>query len=356
MPAASIPPDEADRMVALRSYDVLGSACEDSFDTIAWLASRLTDCPIALISLVDTERQWFKARHGLDAQETSRDSSFCAHAILTPSEPLVVPDAAADPRFADNPLVLGPPFIRSYVGIPIVNPEGQALGTLCVIGLEPRVISPEIVTTLSGLGKSVMTTLELRRAMNRMRDLALTDPLTGLPNRPAFNQALDNAIALHRRYGQPFGLMYLDLDRFKTINDTLGHDVGDIVLQAVADALRTTVREEDMVGRLGGDEFGLVLPGYDQAEGTIMGDRLRAAINEKMYASGWDVTASMGGVSVRALPAERCDALLAADAAMYIAKAGGGDRMHWRSFNWTYPADAGGRQHEMEGCADPFKQ
>lgn len=293
---------------------------------------------------MDTGRQWFKARYGLDAQETSRVSSFCAHAILTPLEPLAVPDASADPRFTDNPVVLGPPFIRSYVGIPLVNPEGQALGTLCVIGQEPRAIGPEIVATLSGRAKSVMTTLELRRAMSRVRDFALTDPLTGLPNRAAFNQALDKAIALHRRHGQPFGLMYLDLDRFKKTNDTQGHDLGDTVLQAAADVLRATVRQEDVAARLGGDEFALVLAGYDQAEGTIVGDRLRAALSERMSAGGWDVTASIGGVSV-AVPAERCDVLTAADAAMYIAKAGGGDRMHWRSFKWTYAVEA--RQHTM---------
>ena len=339
MPAASIPFNEAERMAALRSYDVLDSACEESFETLTWLASHLAGCPTALISLVDTERQWFKARCGMEAQETSRDASFCAHAILQPSEPLIVPDALADPRFADNALVLGPPFIRCYVGVPLVNSEGHAFGTLCVIAPEPRVICPDIIRALAGLAQSVVTTLELRRALHRIRNFALTDTLTGLPNLAAFNEAVEKAIAVQRRHGKPFGVMYLDLDRFKTINDTLGHGTGDAVLRAVADVLRATVRREDTAGRLGGDEFGIVLTDYDQADGRIVSNRVRAAIGKRMAAGGWDVTASIGGVSVTALTGGRGEVLAAADSAMYVAKADGGDRSHWCSFSHAEVAE-----------------
>ncbi len=113
MPPAPPPSDEAERLAALRSYDVLDTACEEAFDDLARLAARLTGCPIALVSLADAERQWFKARVGLDAQETPRDLAFCAHAILRPEEPLVVPDATRDPRFADNALVTGEPASAS---------------------------------------------------------------------------------------------------------------------------------------------------------------------------------------------------------------------------------------------------
>ena len=339
MPAASMPFNEVERITALRSYDILDTGCEDSFDTLAWLASSLAHCPTALISLVDSERQWFKARLGFDARETSRASSFAAHAILTPSQPLIVPDATADPRFADNPLVVGPPFIRSYVGIPIVNPQGYALGALCVISLEAKAVSTKDIAILTGLTKSVTNTLELRRAMTQIRDLVLTDPLTGLPNRSALYTAVEQRISEQRTNGSSFGVMYFDLDNFKIVNDTLGHRVGDTVLKAVAGVLRSTTRKGDTIGRLGSDEFAVVLADYDQADGPFVADRLRAAINKAMRIGGWDVTVSVGGVSAAGLSDESCDVLASADAAMYVAKAAGGNRSHWCSLTVTCDGD-----------------
>ncbi len=112
MPRARLPATEAERLAALHACEILDTRCEAAFDDLASLAATLTGSPIALISLVDADRQWFKSRHGLDAAQTSRDSSFCAHAILEPDRLLVVPDAPRDPRFADNPLVTGDPHIR----------------------------------------------------------------------------------------------------------------------------------------------------------------------------------------------------------------------------------------------------
>jgi PAS domain-containing protein len=173
MPGARPPIDEAERLAALRACDVLDTASEESFDNLARLAARLFGCPIALVSLIDAERQWFKARIGLGASETPREMAFCAHAILEPSKPLVVPDATADPRFADNALVTGPPDIRSYAGVPLVTHDGFPLGTLCVIDRQPRQFSSENLETLSTLAQSVVTNLELRRALRHMRELAI---------------------------------------------------------------------------------------------------------------------------------------------------------------------------------------
>ena len=138
MPAAHLPPDEADRLAALRRLGILDTPDEERFDRLVRLAAASLGTPIALVSLVDRQRQWFKARVGLDATETPREMAFCAHAILEPTETLVVGDATHDPRFADNPLVTGDPEIRFYAGRVVSDPDGHPLGTLCVIDGEPH--------------------------------------------------------------------------------------------------------------------------------------------------------------------------------------------------------------------------
>lgn len=332
MPAAQPPLNEAERLAALQTYDVLDTACEAAFDNIARLAARLTGCPIALVSLVDADRQWFKARHGLTTTETPRDMAFCAHAILDPSRPLVVEDATKDARFADSALVTGAPDIRFYAGIPLVNPDGYALGTLCIIDRKPREIDAEVLDTLAGLAQAVTTTLELRRAIRQVRSIALTDSLTGLPNRAAFLDALGQAIARQQRDGLPFSLLYIDLDRFKQVNDRFGHSTGDHVLAAVADALRSCMRRQDTVARIGGDEFGAVLVGGDGSEAALGSERVRSAVQRRMNEGGWGVTASVGAAAFLVPPADENAALAAADALMYAAKAAGKNRVLCRDF------------------------
>jgi diguanylate cyclase (GGDEF)-like protein len=319
---ASKPSNEAERLAALRAYEVLDTAYEDAFDNIAHLAGRLIDTPIALISLVDADRQWFKSRIGLDGTETAREFSFCAHAINAPREVLVVPDALLDPRFSDNPLVLGEPRIRFYAGAPLTNSQGASLGALCVIDREPRTMSAETRELLRRLAETVVTTLELRRAMNGVRDLALLDSMTGLPNRLALIAAVDRAIDRQRRQGLSFALLYLDLDGFKRVNDLYGHAAGDEVLRKVAVALRAAVGPEDTAGRLGGDEFGAVLTGSGP-ETVLAAERVRAAIETSLAAVGHAVTASIGVVSFQSLPAHADQALALADGLMYAAKSAG---------------------------------
>ena len=165
MQTPAIPATEGVRLEQLVDLAILDTLPEQAYDDIVQLASSLTGCPISLVSLVDTDRQWFKARVGLDAPETSRDVSFCAHAINKPDELFVVEDAAADPRFADNPLVTGDPTIRFYAGAPLRLPDGEPLGTLCVIDRKPRVFSEEEREALAALGRLAVTQLELRRSL-----------------------------------------------------------------------------------------------------------------------------------------------------------------------------------------------
>ncbi|MFS8911255.1 response regulator [Synechococcus sp. H60.3] len=169
MPKAPLPPNEEERLAALREYQVLDTAPETAFDEIVRLAAYICGTPVSLVSLIDEHRQWFKAKFGIEGiEETPRDVAFCAHAILSPKEPLVVPDATQDPRFADNPFVTQEPHIRFYAGVPLVTPEGQALGTLCVVDYQPRQLSPEQLEQLKALAHQVTAQLELRRTLREL--------------------------------------------------------------------------------------------------------------------------------------------------------------------------------------------
>ena len=158
---APIPPNEASRLIALRRYGLLDTEPEPAFDELAALAADVLDAPIALVSLVDEERQWFKARCGLSARETPREQAFCAHVILGDTV-MVVEDATKDPRFADNPLVTGPLNIRTYAGAPLIAPDGHCLGTLCVIYTEVTPVTPTMRRRLAGFAACVMGQMELK--------------------------------------------------------------------------------------------------------------------------------------------------------------------------------------------------
>lgn len=164
------PPDEARRLQALRRLKVLDTLPESLFDDIVLLASEICGTPIALISLIDTDRQWFKARRGLDATQTHRDHAFCAHAITRPAHVMTVPDALQDARFASNPLVLGDPNIRFYAGAPVLTPEGDALGTVCVIDTVPRDLDPGQQASLQALARQASALLQAREATLRRQE------------------------------------------------------------------------------------------------------------------------------------------------------------------------------------------
>ncbi len=170
MPAAPIPPSESERLTELESYSVLDTLPEQVFDDITFLASRLFGTPIALMSLVDRDRQWFKSAIGLDVPETHRDLAFCAHAIWDPTDVMVVEDAAYDPRFSSNPLVTAFPSIRFYAGAPLQTPKGNALGTLCVIDRVARQFTADEEEALRALARLVMNQLAAQRALLDLSD------------------------------------------------------------------------------------------------------------------------------------------------------------------------------------------
>jgi len=427
---APIPPYERERLEALHSLEILDTPAEVSLDRITRLVARVLDVPIALVSLVDEDRQWFKSRAGLEATETPREMAFCAHAILQTS-PLVVPDAAEDERFRDNQLVTGAPHIRFYAGVPIRTSTGFAVGTLCAIDERPRQLTQEELDTLRDLADIVSREVQLRENLMLARlqrnrsdalfkaseagyrsmfelasvgialvapdgawisvntalcdtlgyapeelkhltfqnithpddldsdmqmlqqlidnqidryqmekrylrkdgawvwvNLSVTkklseeghleyfisiiqniqgrkeleqearhDALTGLYNRRALDALLPIAMARSDRSRLQLALMFIDLDGFKGINDTYGHDAGDDLLRTISARLHSCVRRTDSLVRLAGDEFIVVLegivPGVDEAREVAK--KLLVAIAEPIIIKG-DVIRSNASV------------------------------------------------------------
>jgi GAF domain-containing protein len=165
--AAPIPSNEAQRLAALREYEVLDTETEQAYDDICALAAQICNVPVSMISLVDESRQWFKSKLGVNRRETPRDLAFCAHAILQP-EPLIVRDALKDGRFAESALVKRSPHIRFYAGFPLATPEGLALGTLCAIDRKPRNLAPKQEEAMKALARQVMALLDLRRVSQHL--------------------------------------------------------------------------------------------------------------------------------------------------------------------------------------------
>ncbi len=340
------PMNEAERLAELRRLQILDTLPEQAYDDITLLASQISETPIALVSLIDENRQWFKSRVGLDEPETHRDLAFCAHAILEPGIAFVVPDALEDERFADNPLVTGEPAIRFYAGVPLVTAAGHALGTLCVIDQVPRVLSTDQQRAMEALSRQVMAQLDLRRTIleletaigerdsyqiqleehqRRLEDTlasvteqSITDPLTGLRNRRALMRRLDEELVRTRRYDVPLSMVMIDIDGFKAYNDTHGHAAGDAALAGVAAVIREHCRASDVAARYGGEEFAVVLPNTGVEGGLVLAERFRQAVE----AADWDgqpLTISAGVATVVG-ETSRQDLIETADQAMYRAK------------------------------------
>jgi len=462
------PHNEAERLAELDELQLLDTLPEAVYDDIARLASVICATPMATITLIDTDRQWFKAKHGMADNETPRSMSFCAYAILTPGELFEVPDARADPRFAAFPNVTGEPYIRYYAGVPIVTETGNALGTLCVIDRKPRALEPWQREMLAVLARQVRALFDLHRQRNdaerehyrlelaldsakmgmwehnvrtnhaelmgnyeallgfapgefpgtfesflervhpddrdmvatklqraielndnapsefrvlrpgnevawiratsrQIRDnfgnvthmiglisdcteqrleqerlaiyqnellematryelLSLTDALTALGNRRGLDEQLALRIAHAARHHEAVVALAIDVDHFKSYNDSFGHAAGDVALVQVAACLRDCVRAEDYVARPGGEEFVVLLSDIDATGALALAERIRHAIETAPWPQR-KVTASLGVSLLEGSAAEENDLLQLADRALYRAKAEGRNRV-----------------------------
>ena len=307
---------ERARVRDLHHYAILDTPSEESFDRITRLAKMTLQTPMAVVSLVDADRQWFKSKIGVNACETARGISFCTHTIEL-NEPLIVRDALKDPRFATSPLVLGDPFIRFYIGAPLNTPAGYNIGALCAMDVVPRDPTDDQVKLLQDLGRLVVDELELRK-------LSCLDPLTGVLTRRGLDMAISRLIT--KSENDVACIVMMDVDHFKRVNDTHGHGAGDRVLKAAIEVCRSCVRPNDIIARVGGEEFAIILPGMTLSEGLHAAERMRMAIaRQSTPARGGEiaVTASFGVASMVSVKHDYEEALAAADKAMYTAKASG---------------------------------
>lgn len=309
---------EQERLATLDRVDLLDTPTEEGFDRITRLARRIFKAPMSTITLIDGHRQWFKSRQGIGFPETERSASICSIAIEQ-DPPLVIPDTLRDPRVSSNPFIVGSPFIRFYAGAQLRSPEGHPLGTLCVMDIEPRSFDAEQTAILADLAMMVMREVELRA-------VAMTDSLTGALSRRAFKEEGQRALELAKRHKHNTSCVLLDLDHFKRINDTYGHGVGDLVLRATIGICREHIRTADLIGRVGGEEFAILLPHTAQPAALAVAEKLRVALGGIEVQAGDEAvgaSASFGVATTEAGVHDLDELLRRADKALYVAKDAG---------------------------------
>ncbi len=341
---AELPASETKRLAALSEYNILDTVPEAAYDDITHLISDICEVPIAAVSLIDDDRQWFKSRIGLEVTETPRDVAFCAHAILG-DDVLVVNDARGDDRFADNPLVTGDLKIRFYAGAPLVTPRGDVLGTLCVIDHVERVLSDKQTRALRVLARQVMAQLELRRLIalqasnrekleeinGRLSVASFTDDVSGFHNTRFLHRYLDERLGPDGAPDRKLSLVFFDMDEFKQVVDTHGHLLGARVLREVAEIVDAELDEDDRLVRYGGDEYVVILPDQNSSEALAKTERIKKAIRSTscLVREGLDVrvSASFGVATYPDDAQDKKELLMAADQGLFRSKAAGRDRV-----------------------------
>jgi diguanylate cyclase (GGDEF)-like protein len=312
---------DAERIAALNAEGLLDGAPEPMFDRFARLAARVANAPTALVSVVGDDRQCFAGLCGLgqpwaDARQTPLSHSFCQH-VMANAAPLIIEDARVDPVLCSNLAIVDLDVI-AYAGFPIVSPSGQVLGSLCAIDSKPRTWAQAQLEALDDVALLVAHELQRRELVRRLAVDARADVLTNTANRRAWDEELPSALRRAERLGHPLSVVHIDLDHFKAYNDSHGHPAGDAALREVSARWRGQIRDIDLLARIGGEEFGLLLPGCDAEAALEIVDRLRADMPEGLTASA--------GVVAWAIPLTAEQFVAEADRALYRAKREGRDR------------------------------
>lgn len=313
--------DEDGRVAALLRLDAQSYASEATFDHITRLLQLVLGMEMVTISLISKDKQILKARHGLDLKESSRETAFCNFAIRK-YEPLIIEDTHQDARVRDNPFVTGPPFLRCYIGAPLTTADEYNLGTICAFETTPRRFTSREAEITSKFAELVMNQMQLRSQANR-------DYLTGVYNRRSFMSGLEREMARLRRTRGTAVVAFLDIDHFKRVNDVFGHPTGDRVLTDFAEIVTEHCRQNDIVARLGGEEFAVLLTDTDLASAVSWADRMRKRVAEHRFdgPAAIRVTVSIGLAELdEKMTTPGCITGIA-DRALYDAKRAGRNRV-----------------------------
>jgi diguanylate cyclase (GGDEF)-like protein len=313
--------DEEGRIAALRRYEALDTGDDKPFQRIVELVQTVLGVPAAAITLVDGERQWYKAARGISSISVPRADSFCDETIHQ-TGPLAVTDTHLDKRFATNRMVVGSPHIRSYLGVPLTTPDSYNIGTLCAIDTEPRPFDARQGEILRKFAEIVIEQFELRQ-------VAKQDPMTGALTRAGFFAEVEKEFRRASRYDRPSALVLIDVDHFHAINDRYGHGPGDAVLISIASACMSAMRKSDIFGRVGGEEFGLLLPETEPEEARDAAERIRNVIEATIVETpGAEIraTVSLGIAPIPAAAEGPSTWIAEADIALYEAKNFGRNR------------------------------
>jgi diguanylate cyclase (GGDEF)-like protein len=321
------------RLARLRASGLLDGAIVPVLDRLTRIASVLLDVPVSAVSLVDDLGQHFPGMTGLDGAADERRStplsqSFCQH-VVTRDAALIVENASEHPLVAHS-LPAEAMGVVAYAGVPLRNADGFTLGAFCAVDVVPKKWSPEQLQLLEDIAKAAMAEIDLRTTVRalldnqaQLRHDATRDLLTGVLNRRGLSELAPPQLALAQRTAQPFSVLAVDLDGFKQINDTLGHDTGDAALVEMAQLLAAEVREGDCVVRMGGDEFLILLADSDHSQALAFVSRLQQRLRARNAEtdSAYQLSAAMGvGSWTPATPLCFSAVLEAADVSMYADK------------------------------------
>lgn len=330
-----IPKNEKARLENLASYGILDSEPEAGYDDITKLVTYISNMPISTLAFIDENRKWHKSKIGLKKEFVPRSFSICSHTIMN-DKTLIINDTKEHECIKNVGMVANPPHIRFYAGVPLISSEGFAIGTLCALDTKPNSLNDKQIDGLEILGRSVVCLLEARRNVkllelnqkeithlnHELKHLSRTDELTGLWNRRVLHEALDRELKVNKRTKGSLAVMLLDIDNFKTINDQLGHKLGDEAIVLVANVLKKEIRETDYCIRYGGDEFIIIILGDNHRLSDALSDRIRANI-ENASKSIKTFTISIGVVVVESEEIDSEQVLQLADKCMYQAKENG---------------------------------
>jgi len=337
------------RLTALGRYRIVDTVPEQAYDDVVQVAACLLQTPIALLTLLEQDRQWFKAKIGVTADSGLRHWSLCSRLIDQPDDVLVVSDLRQDPQFMNSPLAAQEPYLRFYMGAALVTEDRHVIGSLCLFDTQSRKVTEQQKSALAALARQTMHLFELRLRNHEIRDLlferslqmqelslqqrvlqqqnlrlhtsTITDALTGLSNRLGLDQHLATAFGHAQMHQQPLSVLLLDADHFKAYNDTFGHPAGDEVLRQMASLLQHACRHHDVAARYGGEEFLLILPNTSKPHAQQMAERLCQTVANTVFPHR-AMTLSIGVAtwSDGRAPSSLNGLIEAADQALYRAK------------------------------------